>query len=97
MQFDIPHHRFRERLLVATAAAVLSAEADDPNLIRPWDPRPLAREIESLGEAEVDSTYEFATTMGLAHAQAVAFAIETLNELWPGAAADILGGIYPRS
>jgi hypothetical protein len=94
MPFDSPHHRFRERLLVATAAAVLSAEADDQNLKRPWDPRPLARELESLGQAEVDSTYEFAmrSATDLTHARAVAFAIETLNELWPGASADILGG-----
>ena len=93
MSFDGPYHRSRERVLVATASTALSGESDDPNLRRPWDPRPLALELESRGDAEVDATYELALRSGLTHAEAVTFSIETLNEIWPGAAADILGGL----
>lgn len=82
-------HSFRERLVVATGASVLTMEAEVASFALPWGPRPLASETEGLGTAEVDKDYA-APSGALPHAQALAFASEILDSLWPGAAAGFL-------
>ena len=52
-------------------------------------PAPLASETEGLGTAEVDKDYA-APSGALPHVQALAFASEILDSLWPGAAAGFL-------